>query len=127
MVAISPLTLVGSLLFGIVAAVYAKKRGKNPYLWFVIGSLLGVIGVFLLFFMPKPAKRTEAPTVDDIRRAPQDLLWYYLDEERQQRGPFSYEVVQRALQEGKLSSKSYVWNPSLDRWLLLEEALPSER
>lgn len=107
---ISPLTVVVSLAFGMLAAFYAKRAGKNPYLWFFLGLLLGVIGVFFLFFMPQK-KKTEkiAPPVDK-------LFWYYLDGENNQRGPFKFNVLREAWEKGALSSNTYVWNETLDKW-----------
>ncbi len=107
---ITPWTFVASLAFGILAAFYAKRAGKNPYLWFLLGMLLGVIGVFFLFFMPQRKKPIKlAPNVDR-------LFWYYLDEENKQRGPFKFSVLRQAWQKGTLSPNTYVWNETLDKW-----------
>lgn len=111
--AITPFTVIVWLIFGAVTSIYAKRNGKNPYLWFLLGTFLGVLGIFLLFFMPK-AKRKE-PSLQ-VKPVPKDLFWFYLDEENRQRGPFSLEVLKKIWQEGRLTPKTYVWNQTLDKW-----------
>lgn len=43
-----------TILFSIplITAMFAKRMGRNPKLWFVIGLILPVIASFILFFLP---------------------------------------------------------------------------
>lgn len=120
--AISPLTILIWLIFGAVTSFYAKRNGKNPYLWFLLGTLLGVVGIFFLFFMPK-AKRKEA-TIQALT-APKELFWFYLDGENRQRGPFGFDVLKKAWLDGKLTPTTHVWNQTLDKWEPLIRFLPA--
>lgn len=112
---ITPFTLIAWLIFGAIAAIYAKRRGKNPFLWFGLGAMLGVLGIFLLFFMPKKKKLQQTALVHPLP-ANEKLFWYYLDEENRQRGPFAFDVLKQARKEGRLSSQTFVWNQTLDKW-----------
>ena len=116
------------LIMGGISAHFAKKRGKNPYLWFAIGMFLGVLGLFLLFFMPNKKKSMQAaqePKKDDEvtidvtpEVAPTELekFWYYLAAENEQHGPMSFDALKRAFREGKISDITYVWNEEMVGW-----------
>ncbi|HEY6162865.1 MAG TPA: hypothetical protein VI112_16670 [Bacteroidia bacterium] len=43
-----------TILFSIplITASFAKRMGRSPVKWFLIGTLLPVIAVFILFFLP---------------------------------------------------------------------------
>lgn len=124
--------LISTLVFGGISAYLARRRGKNPLFWFFIGFFFGLFGVLFLFLTdrvnPKAKKREkESPSTIDItpRIHPlyKDLCWHYLDSERKEQGPMSFDALCRAHQEGKIGRKSYVWNPRLDGWKFLEEFL----
>ena len=106
------LTFFSSLIFGILAALYAKRTGKNPYLWFLLGMLLGC-GVFLLLFMPKRMGKSRQMQEIPIGKK---IFWYYLDGENRQRGPFEFDVLKQAWQRGTVTSETYVWNETLEKW-----------
>ena len=36
------------LICGIVCFLFAKERGKNPFVWFAIGFVLSIIGVVII-------------------------------------------------------------------------------
>jgi hypothetical protein len=118
------LTLIGAIGIGAISALYAKKRGKDPYLWFLLGAIFGLIGLFFLFFSPKskaPATgqkgaKAQVPETPSEKPVQGQLFWYYLDEQRAERGPFSFDVLKKAWHDGRLSTESYVWNPTLDKW-----------
>lgn len=35
-----------------ITSRFAKRMGRNPKIWFMIGMLLPVISTFILFFLP---------------------------------------------------------------------------
>lgn len=127
-----PLALV---TIGAVSAFLAKKRGKNPVLWFFLGMLFGIFGLIFLFFSrPTPSRSPRAqaqpkndPNTIDITpkvdSAAKETFWYYLDPDNTQQGPMSFDGLVRAFREGKLSGNTYVWNETLDNWKPLSEFL----
>lgn len=114
------------LIMGSISAYLAKKRGKNPLLWFILGTLLGVLGLFILFFMPKKKERapqaTEPSNEVTIDVTPQvkpselEKFWYYLAAGNEQNGPMSFDALKRAFREGKISDATYVWNEEMEGW-----------
>ena len=52
------------LIMGLVLATIAKRKGKNPVLWFFLG-FIPVVGYFLAFII---ASRPDAALLDRIRR-----------------------------------------------------------
>lgn len=108
---------------GAVASYLAKKRGRNPLLWFFLGMLFGIFGlVFLIFSRPakKPVQTERDPSTIDItpnvEPNAKEKFWYYLDPDNTQRGPMSFDALSRALRQGEISAKTFVWNETLDNW-----------
>jgi len=124
-----PLALV---TIGVISAYLAKKRGKNPYLWFFLGMLFGIFGLIFLFFS-KPAQtslRAQAAPQNDpntiditpkIEPSAKEKFWYYLDPDNAQQGPMSFDGLIRAFREGKISVKTFVWNETLENWQPLSD------
>ena len=52
------------LIMGSVLAMIAKRKGKNPALWFFLG-IIPLVGFFLAFIL---ASRPDAALLDRIRR-----------------------------------------------------------
>ena len=44
------------IIFGCAAYSVAVSKGKNPYLWFAIGLVIGPIAVLILAFFPSKEK-----------------------------------------------------------------------
>ncbi len=122
------LLLLSSLALGAIAAYIAIRKGRNPYIWFTVGFVFGLLGVMALFIVPQPRKKilqTEA-----LRSAPRpfiegplNLYWYYLDDERQQQGPMSRDALTQAWQNGSIGSKTFVWHEELPSWKPLQELI----
>ena len=127
---ITSINFIGATLFGLASAYLAHRRGKNPYLWFIIGFALGGIGIFaFLFFNPKKKRPTSNEkqsipvlTID----GPKNKFWYYLDLAHQQKGPMSYVALTKALREGKIGPSTYVWHEEMGDWKELKESLKRE-
>jgi len=49
---ISTLGLTFLFTIPIVTALFARRMGRKPLLWFFIGCLLPVVAVVILFFLP---------------------------------------------------------------------------
>jgi hypothetical protein len=122
----SPWILFFSLLFGLSTAWFAHNRGRNPYLWFSLGFLFGLLGV-LAFFFPLTSQRKSREVVPEIPQpyieGPRDAFWYYLDEERQQKGPMSFDAFSRIWRRGEMPPTTLVWHEQLEEWKPLQELI----
>jgi len=120
------LMIFSALAMGGIAAYLAKRKKKDPFLWFCIGAFFGLLGVLYLYFFAKPAKKTEEPPLSTVVKAstlPQKF-WYYLDQENHQFGPMSFEALNQAWKDGKVSINTYVWNEDLESWKPFGELIP---
>lgn len=128
---ITPLTVLAALTTGALGAYLARRRGRNPYIWFFIGAFFGILGAFVIFFMPSqkkslpetklqlPAGELPMPTIN----GPADKFWYYLNPEHKQIGPMSLDGLTNAWRQGKISLTTYVWNEELPEWKPLQDLL----
>lgn len=101
------LIVLTKILTGIICMNMAKKRHRRPKLWFVLGYLLDLVGVIILYFLPK-AKIKLPPQATLIKPS---KLWYYLDTENKQHGPMSDHALKQNLTDAK-----YVWNDDMEEW-----------
>jgi hypothetical protein len=125
---ITPLTVLAALLTGALGAYLAHRRGRNPYIWFCIGSFFGILGAFAIFFAPSRKKvlaRLQPETAPELWtpkiQGPSDKFWYYLNPEHRQIGPMSLDGLTNAWRQGKISLTTYVWNEELPDWKPLQE------
>jgi len=58
-------TWISAILFGILCAVLASARGRNPAGWFIVGLFLQCVGLVVLIVMPDLTKEQEK--VSDLR------------------------------------------------------------
>jgi len=131
------LTLAIGALFGALTAHYAKQRGKDPYLWFFIGLFLGLIGFIFLFLFPAKQRDKQEETNAQPKIEPNVLppakpvqrasFWYFLDKENNQFGPMSFEGLQMAWKEGKVTLQTYIWNDEMENWKLYGEVFADEK
>jgi hypothetical protein len=122
------------LLFGGATSYFASQRGRDPFAWFLIGMLLGILGLLLLFLLPpvnpeeadkQGEEQALAPVVPES--SPYRLKeWFYLDQDRKQCGPFSFTMLKKGWQQGKVSSNTLVWSDGMEAWKPIEE-LPELR
>lgn len=125
----SPLMIVSATFMGGVSAYLAYKRKKNPYLWFIVGFLFGLLGIFAIFFATsrkKPAPVVPKPEPVLTIQGPTDKFWFYLDPDNRQNGPMSRDSLTTAWKEGKLNLSTYVWHEEMPDWKPLKETLKSE-
>lgn len=124
---VTPLTFIIALLMGALSSYIANRREKNPYFWFAIGFLFGLIGLITIFFIPKKKKKGEFPIVVVPSRpkilGPSDKFWYYLDPLHNRLGPISLDALSTELFQGKISPETFVWHEDLPDWKPLQEFL----
>lgn len=121
------IVIISWLLFGGASSYFASQRGRDPFSWFIIGMLLGILGLLLLFLLPsinqeesvdlKESKEKESFDLDDnsyLLKA-----WYYLDDQSQQIGPNSFNQMKAAERLGKLHPETLVWCEGMEDWTAL--------
>jgi predicted PurR-regulated permease PerM len=120
-----------SIFIAFACSHFAKKKGRNASLWFMSGAFFGIFALVVLLFLPR-LKRTvaQAPSVPvKLLRAliptQTSKFWYYLDEEKKQFGPMSFEALSRAWQEGEVQAHTLLWNEDLENWKRLDEITSS--
>lgn len=139
------------ILIGGVTAYFAKRQGRNPLIWFAIGCFLPSFSLALLFILPiigyffkrkfvktlnkaarsKKSKENDPLTINvppfpDLNPSEEAIkkLWYFLDQENQTVGPMSFFAFYQKWKEGKIASKTFVWNDSLSEWKQFKEIFP---
>jgi Na+/melibiose symporter-like transporter len=116
----SPSLIIVYSLMGLINAYFAKRSGRNPYLWFSMGVFFGVLSLAALFFLnfkvKKPPQKILPKPIEDSK------LWYYLLN-NEQLGPVSLNKISSLLQEGKITDSTYVWNETLEKWKSLKETI----
>lgn len=117
------------LLFGGAASYFASQRGRDPFAWFIIGMLLGILGLLLLFLLP-PIKSEESEKGEEHIQLPSNpeasspyrlKEWFYLDDGRKQLGPFTFSMLKRIWDQGKISTQTFVWADGMDAWKRIDE------
>lgn len=123
------------LAMGLATAYFANQRGRDPFVWFVLGMLLGVFGLLLLLMLP-PVKEEEAvqeaeyvfhDKKEELPTQSHSFMlqdWYYYDRERRQQGPVRYDSLRDLWQEGKIDEETFVWSEGLDEWKRLDKVDP---
>ncbi len=106
------------LIVGAFTARYAPKKGRDPFLWFFLGTLLGLLGLLILYLLPSklPKKQVSASTLPPPQPMIPQKFWYYLDEKNEQKGPISTSKLQEELKEGNLPNTTFVWNEEMEDW-----------
>lgn len=109
------------LLFGGASSYFAGQRGRDPFAWFLIGMLLGILGLLLLFLLPPLNKEEEASPVEIPKEEAEDSSyrlksWYYLDENNEQVGPASFNQLKKAGQAGKIRQDTLLWCEGMKQW-----------
>ncbi len=113
-----------ALLMGVISAYLALRRGKNPFIWFCVGALLGVLGLLILFFMSQPTPEQRKGEVILPREKPPSFVqknWYYLDSEHNQYGPISFTQMKGLFHEKRLLPANFVWQEEMTNWKKLED------
>lgn len=124
----NPYYLIVWFLSGFFAAVYAKRSGKNPIIWFFIGFFLGAIGIFAFMFFGKKQKN-KTTSSSQTPQIPQLNLykgaWYYaLD--GQIEGPVSDYFIKEQFEKNALSTDTLVWHESMSDWAQLKDLLKTD-
>lgn len=126
------IVIISWLLFGGAASYFAGQRGRDPFAWFFIGMLLGILGLLLLFLLPTVTSPEEAATKEDSVEKPKELQegnmstfrlkeWYYLNDSREQKGPNPYSELKGMWNLKKITDQTYVWCEGMENWKKIAE------
>ena len=120
----NPYYMIVWALSGIFAAIYAKRSGKNPLVWFLIGFFLGAIGIFAFMFFGKKQK-SKSPLPQAIQLPQLNLhkgAWYYALS-GQIEGPVSDFFIKEKFEKSEFSENTLVWHESMSDWTELKNLL----
>lgn len=116
--------IISWLLFGGASSYFAKKRGRDPFAWFLIGMFLGILGLLLLFLLPPLVEQTPVVEEKVEEIAPEEegvpdrlKAWYYLDQDRNQIGPLSYNELKKA----NIQADTLLWTEGMPEWKTVAE------
>ncbi len=109
------------IAMGCAGAYIAKKRKLNPFLWFAVCSMLGLLAIltliFLPFFMKKFKKKaTLSKKAVSTPLFPLETIWYYLDEDEEQIGPMSFARLLEVKKDGIIKESNYIWHETFSHW-----------
>lgn len=121
-----PYLLFLGMITGTVSAYIALRVNRNPYIWFCVGALFGLLGCFFIFFLPSFRKKPSS--VQPIKatptlQGPKHLTWYYVDGLGQQKGPLSFQAIKKEWEENRIFLDTYVWHEELSEWTLLQKLI----
>lgn len=131
-----PTAVMACSLFGLASAYVARRRGKNPLLWFITGFLFGLIGIVAILFAPQPKRRKKrrspstpasAPAPEPVLEGPIDKFWYYLDAAHLPSPPMSHQALTKEWKAGTISPKTFVWHEEMSDWTPLEQVVKLKR
>lgn len=125
------LTILVSLVSAWGCYYFAKKRGRNPITWLIAGLIFGLFAPIALFLLPsrKKALATQAPIplklpqLNILQPDHAGKLWYFLDEEKTQFGPMSFDALSKAWTEGKVREQTFVWNEAMENWSQFQDVI----
>lgn len=119
------------IMIGVATAYFAHKRGRDPLIWFMIGTLLGILGLIILFILPASKTSNDHPSedlgdvlppvlpeveVDEVESPVLQKHWFYVDQTKQQQGPISFILLKQDWEANKISDQTYVWSEGMVEW-----------
>lgn len=131
-----------SIIFAFLNLLLARRNGRNPVLWGLMGLFFNIFSLIALFILgvseekkyltdEKWRKRREraskgiALNVEEnlqesevcevVLETKKDFLWYYLDAANKRYGPMPIEELLKAW-GSDLTESSYVWNEEMKDW-----------
>ncbi len=112
------------VFFGFLCSYLAKRKERNPTLWFWLGIFLGVIGVITLLILPKVRKQMAPAYAAPVPQPePEEVnpTWFYLSSAKEQKGPFFLKDLKVVFSEEKLGVTTYFWCEGMESWQKLSD------
>lgn len=104
-------TILLNVLFVYLSVYLAKRKNRSITAWFFMGILLGFFSVILLLILPV------RPQIKP--RNPPNVIagkWFYLDKEKKNVGPLSWDELLSALQTIHNNEEVWVWRKGMETW-----------
>lgn len=133
------LNVIFILLVAWLTAYTAAKKGRSAIFWFFLGFLFNLFALLFLIFLPPVKKRTtperepsfQGTTIEvkplatseepvDLQ-SPERQEWYYLDAQRQQTGPVTFEALKDLYRNATITDSTYLWCEGMKEWRKLSE------
>jgi hypothetical protein len=122
-----------SFVIGFLTAQYAQTKGRNPTAWFALGFFFSVFAPLILLFLPSlkpdeptmtvstppPDRPIPPPIIPQISQE-ENQLWYYLDQQHEQKGPVSLVALRELWNTGRLELSTYVWSEGMVNWEIVD-------
>ncbi|MBS0605220.1 MAG: DUF4339 domain-containing protein [Verrucomicrobia bacterium] len=131
------LSIALSLVLAWGCSHYAKRRGRNPMIWFAAGALFGIFALITLFILPvRKAAAKQVPEGPTVSKAPTlallspmhaEKFWYFLDDQKKQFGPMSFDALTKARLEGTVGEQTFVWNEEMENWQRFKDVIQPEQ
>jgi hypothetical protein len=128
------ISIIFSLIFAWCCSNHARRLGKNPIIWLVLGALFGIFAFLALVFigLRKPVKKTApaaplVPTPVALSPSHAEKFWYYLNNNKEQFGPMSFQGLGKAWKEGAVSETTFVWNEEMENWQHFKDVVTVEQ
>ncbi len=118
-----------SIAFSLVLAWgCARRRARNPTMRSIFWDLCFDHPVLILPVLKAADKKVavELPSAfinDHIPFAHREIIVYYLDEQKKQFGPMSFNALNKAWNEGALRERTFVWNEAMENWQHLKDVI----
>ena len=128
------------LIWGTACMFFAKKKGRDPKGWFILGLLFSFFAFLVLILVPSQkamALAAEAKALKEKEEAEQlELLestvnpkattlekrsWYYLDKSNSRIGPIDLDSLKKEKSEGNIHTQTYLWSEGMLDWKILDE------
>ncbi len=125
---------ITSLLFliGLLCSYFAVKRGRDPYVWFAIGMVFGLLGLITLFLLsplnsPEDIQQEGLQVADDSPsdyKNIQEKQWFYAIVNQPVVGPIDFAALKELWKNGAINRSVFVWTDGMEQWSTIEK-LPS--
>lgn len=125
------------VFFGAISAYLAKKRGRDPVAWYVMGMLLGIFAPLILLILKPliPSDAAPSPTTPEenenyklaqvnfsnLIRDYSSKEWFYLGIDCTPQGPYAFDALKSHWQEGKIAARTFVWTEGMAKWQRIQE------
>ncbi len=110
------------VLIGCFCSYTAKQKGRDHLIWFFLGLFFGIFGLIVLLILPSVKKEPliETPTPAPVNTV-KDKMWFYLDSDRNQFGPVTFEALAQAWKEDYINESSFVWTDGMENWVKIKD------
>lgn len=123
------------ILLGIISAYIAFKKQRNPFGWFFVGFLFGLIGIVIAMILPPSdisgnysnpnnSQKLEILSEEVKDKAENTITppifetsdWFYLNENKKAIGPFNEENLIKTLLTKENRKEIWIWKKGMTDW-----------